>query len=103
MDMNLPCAHYQPGILAIVCSSLTGPLINVCLEEEPHHPHPQQGRRSQQLVILLRRGRPRGQMPAVLAMDILFVLESELAEMANDVLHLGIASATALTTEIVKP
>ncbi len=42
-------------------------------------------------------------MPAVLAVVVDFVLDSEFAEVSDDVLHLGIASASALAAKVVEP
>ena len=42
-------------------------------------------------------------MPAAATLVVPFVLDGDLGEMSNDVLHLGIAAATALAAEIIKP
>lgn len=55
------------------------------------------------LIIELSLGGPRAQVPAASTLVVTLVLDGDFAEMADDVLHLGIASATALTAEIVEP
>jgi len=55
------------------------------------------------LLIDLGLGGPRAQVPAASTLVVTLVLNGDFAEMAEDVLHLGIASATALTAEIVEP
>ena len=42
-------------------------------------------------------------MPAAATLIVAFVLNGDLAEMADDILHLGIAAATALAAEVVEP
>ena len=80
------------------------PIICLQLWNEPLRRYLSQGRhRDTDLVILFGGGRPGSQMPAVVAMIIDLVLDGELAEMSDDVLHLGVTSATALPAKIVKP
>ncbi len=55
------------------------------------------------LLIDLGLGGPRAQVPAASTLVVTLVLNRDFAEMANDVLHLGIASATALAAEVVEP
>lgn len=55
------------------------------------------------LLVHLGLGSPRAQVPAASTLVVPLVLNGDLAEMTKDVLHLGIASATALTAEIVEP
>lgn len=53
------------------------------------------------LLVHLGLGRPGTQVPATSALVITLVLNGNFGEMAEDVLHLGIASATALTAKVV--
>lgn len=46
---------------------------------------------------------PRAQVPAATTLVIALVLDGDLAKMTDDVLHLGIATATALAAEVVEP
>lgn len=55
------------------------------------------------LLIHLCLGGPRAQVPAASTLVIALMLDGDFAEMAKDVLHLGIASATALAAKIVEP
>lgn len=55
------------------------------------------------LIIHFGLGGPRPQVPAAASLVVTLVLDGDFAEMAEDVLHLRIASATALTAEIVEP
>lgn len=54
-------------------------------------------------VVYLGLCGPRAQVPAAAALVVALVLDGYFAEMAKDVLHLGIASATALTAEVIQP
>ena len=42
-------------------------------------------------------------MPAAATLIVALMLDGDLAEMTDDVLHLGIATATALAAEVVEP
>lgn len=42
-------------------------------------------------------------MPAAATLIVALVLDGDLAEMTDDVLHLGIAATTALAAEVVQP
>lgn len=42
-------------------------------------------------------------MPAAAALVVALVLDGNLAEMTQDVLHLGVGSAAALAAEVVEP
>ena len=42
-------------------------------------------------------------MPAAATLIVALVLDGDLAEMTDDVLHLGIAAATALAAEVIEP
>lgn len=42
-------------------------------------------------------------MPAATTLIVALVLDGDLAEMTDDVLHLGIAAATALAAEVIEP
>lgn len=55
------------------------------------------------LLIHLCLGGPRAQVPAASTLIIALVLDRDFAEMANDVLHLGIASAAALAAQVIEP
>ena len=56
-----------------------------------------------QLLVHLGLGGPCAQVPAAATLVVALVLDSDLGEMAEDVLHLSIASAAALTAKIVEP
>ncbi len=55
------------------------------------------------LFVHLGLGSPRTQVPTAATLIVTFVFDGDLAEMTDDVLHLGIAAATALTAEVVEP
>ncbi len=55
------------------------------------------------LLINLGLGSPRAQVPAASTLVITLMLDGDFGEMAEDVLHLGITSATALTAKVVEP
>ena len=42
-------------------------------------------------------------MPAASALVVALVLDGDFSEMAENVLHLGIASASALTAKVIEP
>lgn len=55
------------------------------------------------LFVYLSFCGPGSQMPAAASLVIALMFDGDFAEMADDVFHLGIASTTALATEIVEP
>lgn len=55
------------------------------------------------LLVHLGLGGPRAQVPSASALVVALVLDGDFAEMSKDVLHLGIAAATALAAEVVEP
>jgi len=75
----------------------------VCHLKKITPPHLPSRDSSRHLVVFLSCGSLGRQMPAVLAVVVNFVLDSEFAEVSDDVLHLGIASASALAAKIVEP
>ena len=42
-------------------------------------------------------------MPAATTLIVALMLDGDLAEMTDDVLHLGVATATTLATEVIEP
>ena len=55
------------------------------------------------LFVHLSLRSPRAQVPAASTLIVLLMLNGDLAEMTDDVLHLRIAAATALAAEVVEP
>ena len=55
------------------------------------------------LFVYLGLRSPRAQVPAAATLIVALVLDGDLTEMTDDVLHLGVAAATALAAKVVKP
>lgn len=55
------------------------------------------------LFVHLGLRSPRAQVPAATTLVVALVLDGDLAEMTDDVLHLGIAAAAALAAKVIEP
>jgi len=58
---------------------------------------------AEDLIVHLGFRGPCTQVPAVASLVVTLMLDGDFGEMAEDVLHLGVRSATALAAEVVKP
>ena len=55
------------------------------------------------LLVHFGLGSPRAQVPTATTLVVALMLDRHLAEMTDDVLHLGIAAAAALAAQIIEP
>ena len=55
------------------------------------------------LLVHFGLGSPRAQVPTATTLVVALMLDRHLAEVTDDVLHLGVAAAAALTAEVVEP
>ena len=55
------------------------------------------------LLVHFGLSSPRAQVPTATTLVVALMLDRNLAEVTDDVLHLGIAAATALAAEVVEP
>ena len=55
------------------------------------------------LLIHLGLSSPRTQVPAAVTLVITLVFDSNLGKMSDDIFHLRVTSATALTAKVVEP